>query len=76
VDDSIGIGIFCGDFSECDIDRNLISKVALDLESSDGTRQGFGIVAHYGAKARVRDNVLLDSPGGVGAFADARITEE
>jgi hypothetical protein len=40
------------------------------------TRNGYGILAHFGAKATLADNSVDASPGGIGAFADATIHHE
>jgi hypothetical protein len=56
VADALGVGIFCSDHSECEIDRNLVTGVRPDTASADGFRMGFGIVAHYYAVARLEDN--------------------
>ena len=43
-----------------------------DVASDDLTRAGYGIVAHYGAVADVRDNTFAQSRGAA-AFADGRL---
>jgi hypothetical protein len=73
VEDGIGVGIFCGDYSECEIERNSISGIEPDLENTEGSRQGFAIVSHFGAKAVVESNEITDSAEHFGQFADARI---
>lgn len=73
VDDALGVGIFCGDYSECMIERNAVSGTRPDLASGDRTRLGFGIVAHYRAKAEIRENQLLDNPRRMGSFVGASI---
>ena len=73
VDGAVGVGIFCGDYSECEIEDNTISDVTPDLESGDHTRQGVAIQAHFGAEAELEDNEISGSPGGVAAFVEATI---
>ena len=73
VRDSLGVGIFCGDYSQCEIEDNAVSDVTSDDASGDATRGGIAIVAHYGAEARLDGNEISRSPGGIGAFADATI---
>ena len=76
VADALGVGIFCGDYSECEIEDNEVSDVAPDRESGDATRDGIAIVSHYGAEARLDGNEISGSPGGIGAFVDATIEHE
>jgi hypothetical protein len=76
VDRTLGIAIFCSDYSECEIHGNSIRDTRPDHASSDAMRNGYAIVSHYWAHAFVRDNNVSGSPGGVGAFADAHLTIE
>ena len=76
VRDSLGVGIFCGDYSECEIDDNSVRGIRVDHASGDTTRLGFGILAHSGAKAVLSDNDVSDSPGGTRAVLDAQISRE
>jgi nitrous oxidase accessory protein NosD len=76
VTDALGVGIFCGDYSECRIDDNAISDVAADPDSEDTSRQGVAIQAHYGAEARLDGNEVARSPGGIASFVDATIEQE
>ena len=73
IDDALGVGIFCGDFSHCEIEDNDVSNVAPDHDSGDHTRLGVAIQAHYGAEAELDDNRISRSPGGIAAFVDATI---
>ena len=76
VADALGVGIFCGDYSQCQIDENSVSNVAPDRVSGDLTRQGVAIQAHFGADAELKGNEIVRSPGGVAAFVDATIEHE
>jgi hypothetical protein len=76
VHDSLGVGIFCGDYSECEIDDNSVRDIRPDHESGDLSRMGFGILVHYGAKAELSGNDVSDSPGGTKAFLGARIASD
>jgi nitrous oxidase accessory protein NosD len=76
VERSLGIAIFCSDYSHCDIHGNSIRNTRPDQASSDSMRKGYAIVSHYWSHAFVRDNEVSASPGGVGAFADAHLTIE
>jgi len=70
--DTLGIGIFCGDHSECMIEKNSVVATRPDPGSDDLTRAGYGIVSHFGATARLDDNTVARSRGPA-AFADGRI---
>lgn len=76
IDGALGVGIFCGDYSECGIEGNAVSNVEPDLDSGDLTRLGVAIQAHRGADAELRDNTVSSSPGGIAAFVDATIHEK
>lgn len=71
VEDSIGVGIYCGDYSECAISENSVSGTRRD-PSGNPTRAGFGILSHYGATATLDDNQL---DGGTAAFVDAKLEQ-
>ena len=74
VQDALGVGIFCGDRSECKISDNTVSGTRADPSSGDRSRVGLGIVADFGAEAKLGRNELDGNPRAVGAFAQARIT--
>ena len=76
VEDALGIGILCSDYSMCDIRENSITRVHTDEESSDSMREGYGIVSHYWAHVQAEDNDVSRSPHKMGAFSDAYITYE
>jgi parallel beta-helix repeat protein len=76
VEDSLGIGIYCSDYSMCDISENSVTGIRPDHESSDSMREGYGIVSHYWAHAEVADNEVSRSPHVWGEFSDAYITFE
>ena len=76
VEDALGIGILCSDYSMCDIRGNSITDVRPDHESSDSMREGYGIVSHYWAHVQVEDNDVSRSPHEMGEFSDAYITHE
>jgi nitrous oxidase accessory protein NosD len=76
VEDTVGVGIFCGDYSVCEITDNSVRSTRPDERSGDGFRAGFGILAHFGAKATVSGNSVTDSPGGVAGAADAELEAE
>lgn len=70
-----GVGIFCGDYSECTIEDNTIDGVLRDGGSSDPARHGVAIAAHYGATAKVEGNDVRASPGGTASFVGGRIEQ-
>lgn len=70
VRDALGVGIFCGDYSECEIERNTVSGTRPDRASADLSRGGLDVVSHYGARATLEDN---DLDRAVGAYAGGRI---
>lgn len=76
VEDALGIGILCSDYSMCDIRENSISGIRPDHGSSDSMREGYAIVSHYWAHAEVEGNDVSRSPHVMGAFSDAYITSE
>jgi hypothetical protein len=69
VEDALGVGIFCGDYSHCSIEDNHVTGMRSD-PSGNPTRAGFGLVAHYGAIATVDGNTLERPPA---SFIGARI---
>ncbi|HUH15101.1 MAG TPA: right-handed parallel beta-helix repeat-containing protein [Gaiellaceae bacterium] len=73
---AVGVGIFCGDYSHCEIDGNSVADVAPDLSSGDRQRQGVAILSHFGAEAELRGNEIVRSPGGIAASWDATIEHE
>ena len=76
VEDALGVGIFCGDYSVCRIEENSVSGTIADVESGDRTRMGFGILSHYGAEATIADNSLRGNARPIGSFLRARISSE
>jgi hypothetical protein len=74
VQDALGVGIYCGDYSECKIEDNVVGGTRPDMASGDRTRMGYAVVAHSGAKAEIDDNELSRNPSGTKAFLGARIT--
>jgi hypothetical protein len=69
VEDALGIGIFCGDYSHCSIEDNRVTGMRSD-PSGNPTRAGLGLVAHYWAIATVDGNTLERPPA---SFIGARI---
>jgi len=69
VENALGIGIFCGDYSHCSIKDNRVTGMRTD-PSGNPTRAGLGLVAHYWAIATVAGNTLERPPA---SFIGARI---
>ena len=69
VEDAVGVGIFCGDYSRCRITENSVSGTRVD-PSGNPTRAGYGIVSHFGAVAELDDNQLDREAA---AFIDGRL---
>ena len=67
VEDSVGVGIYCGDYSECEISCNSVHGIRPDADSDDRLAHGLAILSHFHANAKVSDNGVVDSPGGVRA---------
>jgi hypothetical protein len=76
VENALGVGIYCGDFSECMIEENVVAGTRPDIASGDRTRLGYAIVAHSGAKAEIKDNELSRNGSAAKAFLNAEITSE
>jgi nitrous oxidase accessory protein NosD len=74
VQNALGVGIYCGDYSECMIEDNVVGGTRPDMASGDRTRMGYAVVAHSGAKAEIEDNELSRNASGPKAFLGARIT--
>ena len=68
VSNAVGVGVYCGDHSECMIDRNTVTGTRSD-HSGDLSRIGIGIVSNYYAVAHLDDNVLVGNRARTGAFA-------
>lgn len=73
VERSLGVGIFCGDYSRCEVEGNVISDTRPDMASGDAARRGYAVLSHFGASARLEDNTVIRSPGGVAALVDAEL---
>jgi hypothetical protein len=76
VERTLGVAIYCGDYSMCDIEENFISDTTPDIASGNRTRLGFGILAHFGATATVEKNRIVRSPGGIASSLRSRILSE
>jgi Periplasmic copper-binding protein (NosD) len=66
-----GVGVYCGDHSDCEITKNVVANTRSD-HSGDRARIGIGIEANYYALARLEGNVLVGNPAPMAAFAGSR----
>jgi hypothetical protein len=72
VRDSLGIGIFCGDYSHCEIADNRVEGTRPD-PAGGRSRAGWDIVSHYYAHATVEGNRL---ERGAASFIGASIDRD
>jgi nitrous oxidase accessory protein NosD len=70
---ALGVGIFCGDQSECMIEDNRVSGTRADRASGDLALQGYGIQSHYKSRAELSGNELVGNAHEMGSFAGAEI---
>jgi Right handed beta helix region len=73
VEDALGVGIYCGDYSHCDISRNTIRDTRANLKSSDRYAHGHAILSHFYARATVDGNVLDGNANDMRAAPDSVI---
>jgi nitrous oxidase accessory protein NosD len=76
VEDAMGVGIYCGDYSHCKITRNSVRGIHPDPSSDDRLSKGLGILSQFYAQARISENGVVDSPGGVRASSGATIEHD
>lgn len=68
-----GVGIFCGDYSQCRVERNVIVGVTPDRASGDKTKQGYGVQSHYHSRVVASGNRAILVPRPEGTYIGARI---
>ncbi|MGH3003589.1 MAG: NosD domain-containing protein [Gaiellaceae bacterium] len=68
-----GIGIVCMDHSMCEIEDNTIAGARIDGDGNP-SRHGVAIEAYFYAEAKLADNTVIASPGGVKAFVESTIS--
>lgn len=73
---ALGVGIFCSDYSMCEIKRNRVTGTRADTASGDLAQAGVGIEAHYHADAELEENDVSANPAPTAAFAGATFTHE
>jgi hypothetical protein len=70
---ALGVGIYCGDRSMCEVEHNVVSHTRPDRESSDVTRDGYAIVSWWDSDLELGENTLVGNRHGAAAFANATI---
>ena len=67
-----GVGIYCGDYSHCEIEDNVVTGTVPDVGSDDASRRGYALQSHFHALATIAGNTLTDNAYDLGAFAGGR----
>src|SRR5262249_5351329 len=70
----VGVGIYCGDHSECTIRRNVITGTRSD-HTGNLSQAGMAIEATYYALAGLEQNTLVENARTVASFDNSRFTE-
>ncbi|HEY7730145.1 MAG TPA: right-handed parallel beta-helix repeat-containing protein [Gaiellaceae bacterium] len=70
-----GVGIYCGDYSHCEIEDNHVIGTTPDRDSDDPSRGGYAIQSHFHAVATVDGNRLEDNARELGGFAGGSFGE-
>jgi hypothetical protein len=71
---ALGVGIFCGDRSMCEIRDNHVVGTRPDTASGDLSRLGYAIESHFGSEAELSGNELTGNVHAVGVFAGATVS--
>ena len=69
VSGALGVGVYCGDHSECEIRKNVVVGTRSD-HSGDLARIGVAIEANFYALAHLDDNTLVGNPAATRSFAN------
>ena len=72
VSGSVGVGVYCGDHSMCDVSQNVIVGMRSDQTDNEAAA-GVGIEANFYAEAELDRNVLVGNPKPVAVFAQSRL---
>ena len=73
VSGSVGVGVYCGDHSMCDISRNTVAGMRSDRTGNTATA-GVGIEANFFAEAELKNNVLVGNPTPTALFDQSTFT--
>ena len=65
-----GVGVYCGDHSECEIARNVVEGTR-SAGTDDLGQAGIAIEAKYYAVAKLDRNVLVDNPKAIASFSNS-----
>jgi hypothetical protein len=57
VEDATGVGIYCGDYSHCEIVENSVTGTRR-ADIGDASHAGFGVVSHFHAWAELEENQI------------------
>jgi hypothetical protein len=74
VRDALGVAVFCGDWSHCEIEDNTVVGTRPDRKSGARSRLGYAIQASYHAHAELEGNALHGNPRPTGTFNFAVIS--
>lgn len=75
VSGSVGVGIYCGDHSMCEVNQNVIVGTRSDHTGNEATA-GVGIVVNFYAEAELDRNVLVGNARPVALFAQSRLSRD
>ena len=75
VSGSVGVGVYCGDHSMCDVSQNVIVGMRSDHTDNEAAA-GVGIEANFYAEAELDRNVLVGNPKPVAVFAQSRLVTD
>jgi Right handed beta helix region len=72
---ALGVGIYCGDASMCEVEENQVVGTRPDIASGNEGRAGIGILVHFHAHAELSRNVLVGNRRPTLAFAGGQIVQ-
>jgi nitrous oxidase accessory protein NosD len=72
---SVGVGVYCGDHSMCDVNQNVVVGTRSD-HTDNAAAAGVGIEANFYAEADLDRNVLVDNPVPTASFAQSQLTRD
>jgi nitrous oxidase accessory protein NosD len=75
VSGSVGVGVYCGDHSMCDVNQNVIVGTRSDNTGNEAAA-GVGIEANFYAEADLDRNVLIGNPKPVAVFDQSRLVRD
>ena len=68
VSGSRGVGVYCGDHSMCDVDRNTVLATRRDDAGGNSMRAGFGLEVEFQSEAHLSRNDFAANPKSLGVF--------